>query len=169
MALRYWKWGNVPEMTRNEFHAKGRNDRKAVPPRWWGNVPEKTRNEFHAKDATIAKGCRSVGLPCSLPFFSFFIFHSSFFIMPFPADEFHAKGRNDRKGVPLRWAALFPFFILHFSSCLSQPMSFTQRDATIAKGCRSVGLPLSPPLFSFFILHFSLCLPPSSDPSGATL
>jgi hypothetical protein len=21
----------------------------------WGNVPEKTRNEFHAKDATIAK------------------------------------------------------------------------------------------------------------------
>jgi hypothetical protein len=22
----------------------------------WGNVPEKTRNEFHAKDATIAKG-----------------------------------------------------------------------------------------------------------------
>jgi hypothetical protein len=22
MALRYWKWGNVPEKTRNEFHAK---------------------------------------------------------------------------------------------------------------------------------------------------
>jgi hypothetical protein len=22
LALRYWKWGNVPEKTRNEFHAK---------------------------------------------------------------------------------------------------------------------------------------------------
>jgi hypothetical protein len=27
----------------------------------WGNVPEKTRNEFHAKDATIAKRYRPVG------------------------------------------------------------------------------------------------------------
>ena len=34
LALRYWKWGNVPE---------------------------KTRNEFHAKDATIAKRYRPVG------------------------------------------------------------------------------------------------------------
>jgi hypothetical protein len=22
LALRYWEWGNVPEKTRNEFHAK---------------------------------------------------------------------------------------------------------------------------------------------------
>jgi hypothetical protein len=32
-------------------------------------------------------------------------------------------------------------------------MSFTQRDAKIAKGCRSVGLPCSH--FSFFIFHYA--------------
>jgi hypothetical protein len=49
-------------------------------------------------------------LGCPVP-----IFHSSFFIMPFPADEFHAKGRNDRKAVPppLGFPCPLPFF--HFS------------------------------------------------------
>jgi hypothetical protein len=58
------------------FTQRTQRSQRGVPPRWWGNVPEKTRNEFHAKDATIAKGCRSVGLPCS--HFSFFIFHYAF-------------------------------------------------------------------------------------------
>jgi hypothetical protein len=53
-------------------------------------------------------------LDCPVP-----IFHSSFFIMPFPADEFHAKDAKDAKGclpagcpVPIFHSS---FFILHSS------------------------------------------------------
>ncbi len=36
-------------------HCKQRGTEKALRYLKWGNVPEKTRNEFHTKDATIAK------------------------------------------------------------------------------------------------------------------
>jgi hypothetical protein len=61
------------------------------------------------------------------------------------------------------WAALFPFFILHFSSCLSQPMSFTQRDATIAKRYRPRWA--SPVPSPFFIFHSSFFIMPFPDGS----
>jgi hypothetical protein len=31
LSLRYWEWGNVPEKTRNEFHAKDATIAKRVP------------------------------------------------------------------------------------------------------------------------------------------
>jgi hypothetical protein len=60
------------------------------------------------------------------------IFHSSFFIMPFPADEFHAK---DAKGC--RPVGLPLSFILHFSLCIS------------------LTAPSGFPCLSFFIFHSS--------------
>jgi hypothetical protein len=50
------------------------------------------------------------------------IFHSSFFIMHFPADEFHAKDATIAKRyrpVGLLMSPPFSFFILHFSLCIS--------------------------------------------------
>jgi hypothetical protein len=39
--------------------------------------------------------------------------------MPFPDAVFHAKDATIAKRCRPRWTALFPFFIFHFSLCLS--------------------------------------------------
>jgi hypothetical protein len=44
----------------NSINTNSEYEREALRYWKWGNVPEKTRNEFHAKDATIAKKGSSI-------------------------------------------------------------------------------------------------------------
>jgi hypothetical protein len=69
---------------------------------------------FTQRTQRSQRGAAPVGLPVP-------IFHSSFFIMPFPDDVFHAKDATIAKGCRPRWASPVPspFFIFHSSLCIS--------------------------------------------------
>jgi hypothetical protein len=51
---------SVVRKRENSINTNSEYEREALRYWKWGNVPEKTRNEFHAKDATIAKKGSSI-------------------------------------------------------------------------------------------------------------